>query len=509
MAELFIRVLNMSITATWIALAVLVCRVFLQKAPKWTVCLLWAMVAVRLLIPGFWESDLSLVPSVQVIPEDIAVSEYPAIHMGISMINNAVNPVLRSQSQSQAAGESVLMSVMHWGAILWLMGMASMLTYSCVSYLRLRWQVRVSLMESKGVYLCDDIDTPFILGVLRPRIYIPSDMDKAHLTHVLAHEKAHLKRKDHWWKPLGFCLLCIHWFNPVLWVAYILLCRDIEQACDEKAIKAMDSQEKICYSQALIGCSSNRRRILACPLAFGEVSLRHRVKAVLSYKKPVVWALLASLVICGVTAVCFLTNPKPCIHAYQQETVTPTGCDHPGQDLYTCAYCWESYTQEVAQLSHRYSEGVVTQAATCAAEGVLTKTCEGCGAEQRESVPMHREHTFTSKVIRAATCTQEGEGLETCTCCGITRTIAYPKTAHHYVQTVIRPRGCYLDGVIAYACSCGDMYFETIPNTGHTFVMMGSYKICSGCGWRIPVNSSTFIHTVSTSVYITAKSLAP
>lgn len=482
MMPVFIGMLNMSITATWITLAVLVCRLLLRKAPKWTSCLLWAMVAVRLLIPGFWESSLSLIPSIQPIPEDIAVSARPAIHTGISSINDAVNPVIQQHFAPQQNAGFTVQSILDVAMVIWLMGLAAMLVYGAVSYWKLRRQVRISLSVSKGVYLCDDIEIPFILGTLRPRIYIPSGMDADHLQYVLAHERAHLKRKDHWWKPLGFLLLSVHWFNPVLWAAYILLCRDIEQACDEKAIRDMENPEKVSYSQALVGCSSGRMRILACPLAFGETSLRHRVKAVLSYRKPVIWVLLASLAVCGVTAVCFLTNPRPCAHDYHSQIALETSCTHPGETVYTCSQCWQSYTQPIAQLSHSYSDGVIVQESTCAAEGVLAKTCEGCGAVQEQSIPMHQEHTFTSQLVRTATCTEPGECVETCVLCGKTQTVTIEKLGHTYVKDHEDRATCDMQGRIYYSCKCGANCFETTPRRSHEYVQRGRYSECKYCG---------------------------
>ena len=194
-------------------------------------------------------------------------------------------------------------------SIVWLVGILLMLSYGAVSYFCLKRKVSASLCKEGHVYLCDNIDTPFILGIFRPRIYLPSGMAESEIPYVLAHEEAHLKRKDHLWKPLGFLLLAVYWFNPLFWVAYILLCRDIENACDEKAIKDSDKAYKVSYSEALLACSIHRRTIMACPLAFGETGVKSRIRAVLHYKKPAFWVILVAILVLIVTCVCFLTNP--------------------------------------------------------------------------------------------------------------------------------------------------------------------------------------------------------
>ena len=242
MNELFVRIVNAGITGGWIALGILLLRPLLKRTPRWIVCLLWALVALRLLIPVEFSSSFSLLPSAQVIPTDIVTTETPAIDRGIAHINAVVNPVLTEIAQPETNHMEKLMG---FGMQLWLCGMAVMVLYSIVSYIYLAFKTRIKVKQQKRVYLCDAIDSPFILGVVFPKIYLPSELNDRQQADVLAHEFAHLKRRDHLWKPLGFLLLCIYWFNPLLWVAYIFLCRDIEQACDEKVIKAMNSEEKV------------------------------------------------------------------------------------------------------------------------------------------------------------------------------------------------------------------------------------------------------------------------
>ena len=307
----FLKIVNMSIAASWLILAVTLLRVVLKKAPKWINVLLWALVAIRLVCPFSFESALSLIPSNETIPLDIGMDTTPAINSGIHAINNAVNPII-SQSNTPAIGASVnpLQITIGIYECIWILGIAVMLLYAAISFIRLQKRVRASLYLRDNIWICDDIQTPFILGVFKPRIYIPSGTDEAQLPHIIAHENAHLKRRDHWWKPLGFLVLAIHWFNPLVWLAYILLCRDIELACDEKVIRELNQGESIAYSEALLSCSVNRKMVMVCPLAFGEVGVKERVKRVLNYKKPAFWIVVVAVIASVALAVCFLTNPK-------------------------------------------------------------------------------------------------------------------------------------------------------------------------------------------------------
>lgn len=311
MSDLFIKIFNLSVTAGWLVLAVLLCRPLMKKAPKWINCLLWGIVGLRLVFPFSLESIFSLVPSAEPIPEDIMFSPTPEINSGIGAVNSVINPII-STNLTPGIGTSVnpMQLVVAIASVVWVIGIALMLGYEIVSYISLRFKVRASVRGEKNVYFCDEVDSPFILGVIRPRIYVPSGMSGEALEHVLAHERAHLRRGDHFWKPIGFAILAFYWFNPLLWVAYVLLCRDIESACDEKVIKTMDTAAKKSYSEALLSCSLHRKRIMACPLAFGEVGVKQRIKSVLNYKKPAFWIIIIALVATLVLSVCFLTNPR-------------------------------------------------------------------------------------------------------------------------------------------------------------------------------------------------------
>lgn len=299
MEALFIKILNMSITACWMILAAIFLRLILKKAPKNIRFVLWAMVGIRLICPISLESIFSMVPTPTPISGELIFTKVP------TAVNTAfaTTPSTPSTAEPQISAISVL-------AIIWLIGVAAMTGYAVFSYFNIHRKVKASLKTENNVYICDDIDSPFILGIFRPKIYLPSDISAEEVTCVLAHEKSHIKRLDHIWKPLGFAILSVYWFNPMIWVAYILLCRDIELACDEKVIKKMDVDEKCRYSQALLSCSISRRTISACPLAFGEVGVKNRVRSILNYKKPMFWVIIVSVILCLIAGLMFITDPK-------------------------------------------------------------------------------------------------------------------------------------------------------------------------------------------------------
>ena len=312
MSGIFLKLLNLSISASWLVLVVLALRLVLKRAPKWVNVLLWGMVALRLMLPFSIESALSLIPSAETLsPEVVQFDPAPTITSGVELIDNAVNPSL---SESFAAAPLASVNPLYvWTYLagwVWLIGLAAMLAYALVSYLRLRRRVSASIPLRENIYVCDEVPSPFILGIVHPRIYLPSALDEAQRGSVLSHERAHLARRDHWWKPLGYALLAVYWFNPLLWLAYTLLCRDIELACDERVLRGMDAGQVKDYSSALLACSVPRRMLAACPLAFGEVGVGARVKNALRYKKPAFWVVAASVAVCVVVAVCFLTNPR-------------------------------------------------------------------------------------------------------------------------------------------------------------------------------------------------------
>ena len=310
MSELFLKIVNMSISASWVVIAVLTLRFCLKKAPKWVNVLLWGIVAARMVFPFSIESVLSLIPSAETISPTIMMEQSPSVQTGVPALNHVINPVI-SGSFTPAPGASAN-PLQIWIPVLagiWLFGIVALFLYSAVSYCRLRRKVCEAVILRDNIYQSENVCSPFVLGIIRPKIYLPYHMDSREVGHVIAHEQTHIRRKDHWWKPLGFLLLTIHWFNPLMWLSYVLLCRDIELACDEKVIGKMGNAQRADYTQALVACSVDRRLIAACPLAFGEIGVKERVKSVMNYKKPAFWIVLASVIVCAVIAVCFLTNP--------------------------------------------------------------------------------------------------------------------------------------------------------------------------------------------------------
>ena len=310
MSEFFLKIVNMSISASWLVLVVLAFRFLFRKAPKWVNVLLWGIVAVRLICPFSIESALSLIPSAETISPEIMMDWTPEISTGMESVDRVVNPIITETfAPEPIASANPLQILIPVFSIIWITGMCVLALYTVISYWSLKRKVDEAVILRENIYQSETVGSPFVLGVIRPKIYLPYSINIQNLEHVVAHEHAHIRRRDHWWKPLGFLLLSIHWFNPLMWVAYILLCRDIELACDEKVIKEMGNEQRADYTQALVSCSVNRRMIAACPLAFGEVGVKERVRSVMNYKKPAFWVIVASVIACAVVAVCFLTNP--------------------------------------------------------------------------------------------------------------------------------------------------------------------------------------------------------
>lgn len=310
MAEIFQKALNMSIAAGWLILAVIALRLLLRRAPKRFRLLLWAVVGLRMALPWSIESALSLIPSAQTLPEGIMLERAPVLDTGISALNGAINPGFTAAFTPElGASANPLQVLLPIAAAFWMLGAAAMLLWALVSWLRLRKRVREAVRLEENVYECE-IASPFVLGLFRPRIYLPFSLENGERELVLAHERAHITAGDHIIKPLGWLLLAAHWYNPLVWLAYALFCRDIELACDERVVRGLSLSDRADYSQALLDLSRPRGGVRACPLAFGESSVKGRVKSVLSYKKPAFWLVLLAVVVCVGAAVCFLTDPK-------------------------------------------------------------------------------------------------------------------------------------------------------------------------------------------------------
>lgn len=288
--ELFLNLVNLSITASYLAAAVLVLRLILGRSPRWMICLLWGMVALRLVCPISIESTFSLIPSPQPLPGELLYT----------------------------ASQEIPDDIQTWFCFLsriWASGTILMLFYGLISYILLYRRVMEATKLRGNIRQSESIDSPFVLGFFCPRIYVPYKIEEADLEYVLAHEQAHIRRGDHWWKPLGFVLLAVYWFHPLLWAAYMMFCRDIETACDEKVIRGMEKEGRQAYSRALLHCGVRRRSIAACPLAFGEIGVKERIKAVMDYRKPRFWVILLTFAAIGAAAVCLLTNPVGAVDA--------------------------------------------------------------------------------------------------------------------------------------------------------------------------------------------------
>lgn len=311
MDDVFLKLVNLSISASWLILAVLVLRVVLKKAPKWVMPLLWGVVALRLVCPFSIESALSLIPSAETIPSEIVTETREPVLYEQATLDIVTNPTLPSAaevpvgvSRQQAQVDFNIYSV------LWLAGMAALLVHALVSAGKLKRKLATAILLRDNIYESEFVDSPFVFGVVKPNIYLPMHMDEGTAAYVIAHECAHLARRDHWWKVLGYLVLALHWFNPLVWVAYILFCRDIELACDEKVVRGLDGAARADYSQALLSCAAPKRAVAACPLAFGEGNIKMRVKSALHYRKPAFWVAAAAVLAVVIVAVCFLTNPR-------------------------------------------------------------------------------------------------------------------------------------------------------------------------------------------------------
>ena len=358
MGEIFLKLLNLGIGAGWMVLAVLVVRVLFRKAPRWIFCVLWGLVAIRLVCPISLESTWSMVPSAATVvmkthgvtdtpikeegessvavadsvtedasavkdnsatvenntQNDMAESKLVTINTGFSLFDEPVNRYLEERYQKTAAAPVSDTTSKHSMTdilgYVWLTGVIILLTYSFGSYLLLRRRVATATLYRKNIKQSEQVASPFVLGLFRPVIYLPYRIAEADIEPVLAHEQAHIQRRDHWWKPVGFAILSVYWFQPLLWLAYVLLCRDIEAACDERVIRKLGMEERRAYSVALLNCSVKRRRIAACPLAFGETGVKERIKKIMSYTKPSFWILILTAVAGLAVAICFMTNPK-------------------------------------------------------------------------------------------------------------------------------------------------------------------------------------------------------
>ncbi|MBS6395972.1 MAG: hypothetical protein KH452_02290 [Clostridiales bacterium] len=328
MGEVFFKLLNMSLTAGWMILAVMCFRLIFRRTPRWVNCFMWSLVAIRLICPFSIESTFALLSATEPI-KDYAVVEgetqdyIPSISSDWQIVQNSVNPMLAdSFAYDESASVAPLQVVTHICGIVWGFGVILFVLYAVISLFRLHLRVREAVPYKDNILICDAVKSPFILGIVKPRIYISSGLQENEIKYIAAHEHAHLKRGDHWWKSLGYLLLCVYWFHPLCWIAYILFCKDIELACDEKVIRDMDIQDKKEYSRTLLACACRREMVFAYPLAFGEVGIKERVRSILNYKKPAFWLTAVSAAVCVIIAVCFLTTAP---RKYQIRVTIPAG----------------------------------------------------------------------------------------------------------------------------------------------------------------------------------------
>ncbi|WP_409968100.1 M56 family metallopeptidase [Bengtsoniella intestinalis] len=318
MDKLFLQILNMSFTASVVILAVILIRLVLKKAPKVFIYALWAAVLFRLLCPFSLESAMALLPTSQPIPQDIIYQTVPQIDSGFTVVDSVVNPVLPPVTNHTTS----INPIQIWLAIgqyLWIAGMIAMAVYSMVSYGKLRKRLVGAVQLRDNIYLVDYLDTPFVTGLISPKIYLPSSLEAAEQTYIIAHEQCHIRRFDHVTRLLGFIALTLHWFNPLVWIAFVLSGKDMELSCDEAVMKAMNGDIRTDYAQSLLRLATGRKAsklLTATPLAFGEGETKGRVKNVLSYKKPALWVMVLCLVAVALILVSLGSNPE------EEETFT-------------------------------------------------------------------------------------------------------------------------------------------------------------------------------------------
>lgn len=345
MGNFFLTLLNMSLVSCWLIIALLILRPLLKKAPKAFVCALWGLVGLRLVCPFTVESFLSLIPTSDPISKEAILTRVTNLGGETQALENTTTIISNTLASPAGASINPMQAISLVAAFIWAVGVAVMLIISLVSYLRLNKTVSPSINTGGNVFIADGIASPFVLGIIKPRIYIPSTLTEYEKEYVIAHENAHIKRRDYLLKPIGYIILSLHWFNPLVWVAYILLCRDIESACDERVISKMDDKGKKEYSEVLLRLSLPSAKLRACPVAFGEVGVKSRIKSVLSYKKPTFWIVIAAAVLTVALSVCFLTNP---VKAEEQTEVQQAETFETAQECISNAIVSRNKTENAA-----------------------------------------------------------------------------------------------------------------------------------------------------------------
>ena len=383
MTDVFLKLVNMSISASWIVIALLVLRFAIKKAPRYISCILWGIVGVRLICPFSLKSILSIIPTSAIVSTAVTGE---AVNIAPPVINQAVNPIIAPDTNItvSAPETNVMDNVMMATSIVWAVGAALMLLYFIFNYIRIKYIIRAGIPYGKNIKLCNYISTPFVIGIIKPVICLPADIEQEYIEYVVAHESAHIKRKDNIWKTLAFLILSVYWFNPLMWVSFVLLSQDIEFACDEKVIKEHGTNYKKPYSMALMNCSSTEDRTITS-LALGEISVKDRIRKIVDYKKPPFWAATLSIVLCAVMAVCFLTDPikkredKPEKEAASSSAVTSS------EDTSTKAEITVSEvtsSKEESSLPAEAKEPATNSKPVTSSEPVISKTAESSPTTQ-------------------------------------------------------------------------------------------------------------------------------
>ena len=316
---LFTGFLSVSLSGSVILCLVLLLRLVLKKAPKAMICLLWALAIVRLLIPFQIESPISLqpeLPTFSTYDTQLFIDTEP-------VPADAIPDFIPQKTVDEGYGwKTVRVDYMAIAAAVWVAVAVGMLLYMVLSYVRLKLRIREGILLEKGVYTVANLRTAFLMGYIKPQIYLPADMGEREQELVIAHERAHKKRGDNWLKLISYLCLTVHWFNPLVWGAYSLICRDIEDACDEMVIRDFGAAERAEYSSALLACGRERAPLPACPVAFGEISIKQRILNVLNYKKPTSWICIVAVIAILLTTVLFMTNPAKQMHPPMYEELT-------------------------------------------------------------------------------------------------------------------------------------------------------------------------------------------
>ena len=545
--DLFTTYLQVGLFGSVIIILILALRLFLRNTPRKILCVLWLIAVLRLLLPFHVESQFSLQPRYNSFDADSIVTDQSEMTPVLPPLS-PVEPEIDDAPNSSDGVELIHtpMDDIQLMAYVWAGVGGVLFLYMLISYYILKFKVRDAVRFNSGIMECDRIQGAFLLGYFKPLIYIPAGLSERDRVFIIAHEQAHISRGDNWWKLTGYLCCCIHWYNPLVWLGYGLLCRDIEIACDERVIRDMDLEQRKAYSFALLNCAKRLSGFMACPVAFGEVSLKQRVKNLLSYRRPGTMITVIAVVLVILVAVCFLTTPvndvveqpgettatdENEIHVYDDGViVTEASCAEPGVREYTCTVCGNKKTESIPKLSHVYDEGVESQAASCSETGVLTYTCKSCGDTVTEKIhvldhsfgektvtreancknegeisvtctqcgfrvvvertPKTDEHDYQSKVIRKPTCVDRGKGENVCTICGHSVACDYDLGDHVYDDGVVtKEASCTEKGEKVYTCSaCAVVYTETIPTKDHTWNdgSCTSPASCSVCGYTDP-----------------------